>query len=91
MLRPLDEAAPDLRRDLDVTVVYTDLDGTMLGPGGAFNKDPGGALTAEPMEALLACLERGIDIVPATGRSLRGLTGDARILGLTTVIAEMGS
>ncbi|MGH2727868.1 MAG: HAD family hydrolase, partial [Actinomycetota bacterium] len=42
-------------------------------------------------EALLACLERGIDIVPATGRSLRGLTGDARILGLTTVIAEMGS
>ncbi len=90
-LEPLADAASDLRRRLEVAVVYTDLDGTMLGPGGAFNRGPDGVLTAEPMESLLAALERRIDIVPATGRSLRGLTGDARILGLSTVIAEMGS
>jgi phosphoglycolate phosphatase len=87
----LEENARDLRRSLDVRVVYTDLDGTMLGPGGAFARAPDGTITSEPFEALLTTLERGIDVVPATGRSLRGLIGDARILGLGTVIAEMGS
>ena len=91
MLRRLEEHARDLRLRLDVRVVYTDLDGTMLGPAGAFTRTPDGSLSTEPLEALMAALERGIDIVPATGRSLRGLIGDARILGLGTVIAEMGA
>jgi len=63
----------------------------MLGRGGAFVRDPDGALTAEPAATLLETLSRGVDVVPATGRSLRGLLGDARILGLHTVIAEMGA
>ena len=87
----LEEHAHDLRVSLDVRVVYTDLDGTMLGPAGAFTRAPDGSLSTEPVEALTAALERGIDVVPATGRSLRGLIGDARILGLGTVIAEMGA
>lgn len=87
----LEEHARDLRRSLDVRAVYTDLDGTMLGPAGAFTRAPDGSLTAEPMEVLMGALERRIDVVPATGRSLRGLIGDARILGLGTVIAEMGA
>lgn len=80
-----------LRDALNVRVVYTDLDGTMLGHGGSFVRDPDGALDPEPTATLLEALGRGIDIVPATGRSLRGLLGDARILGLQTVIAEMGA
>ncbi len=91
MPRRLEEHAHDLRLRLDVRVVYTDLDGTMLGPAGAFTRAPDGSLTTEPVESLQAALERGIDVVPATGRSLRGLIGDARILGLGTVIAEMGA
>ncbi len=87
----LEDHADDLRRALSVRTIYTDLDGTMLGRGGAFVRDPAGAFNAEPTTVLLEALDRGIDVVPSTGRSLRGLVGDARILGLRTVIAEMGS
>ena len=91
MVRLLSAHAAALRRELDVRVVYTDLDGTMLGRGGSFVHQPDGALTAEPAAVLLAAAEQNVELVPATGRSLRGLLGDARILGLQTVIAEMGS
>ncbi|MBI4728313.1 MAG: HAD hydrolase family protein [Acidobacteria bacterium] len=74
-----------------VRVVYTDLDGTMLGRGGSFFHDADGAPSSEPAEALLAAHAAGLDIVPTSGRALRGLLGDARIFGLTTVIAEMGA
>jgi hydroxymethylpyrimidine pyrophosphatase-like HAD family hydrolase len=87
----LEAHAAELRERLSVRVVYTDLDGTMLGRGGAFNRGPDAALTAEPGAALLDTLAAGVDLVPSTGRSLRGLLGDARILGMRNVIAEMGS
>ena len=89
--RLLDEHAADLGLQGRVRVVYTDLDGTMLGRGGAFLRRPDGALTSEPTKTLIEALELDIDVVPATGRSLRGLLGDARMLGLGTVIAEMGA
>lgn len=88
-LRPLSELAG--RRPSDVRVAYSDLDGTMLGRGGAFTADPAGSPTLEPTEMLLEAMGRGVEIVPATGRTLRGLLGDARMLGLRTVIAEMGA
>lgn len=72
-------------------VIYTDLDGTMLGRNGSFVHTPSGDSTTEPVEALLAALRAGIDLVPASGRALQGLVTDARILGLSTVIAEMGA
>jgi hydroxymethylpyrimidine pyrophosphatase-like HAD family hydrolase len=87
----LEEHAGELRERLAVRTVYTDLDGTMLGRGGAFVRDPDGAPVSEPMSVLLDALAAGIDLVPATGRSLRGLLGDARILGMRDVIAEMGA
>lgn len=87
----LESHADDLRKRLSPRVVYTDLDGTMLGRGGAFNRDPDAGLTNEPADVLLEALAAGIDLVPSTGRSLRGLLGDARILGMRNVIAEMGS
>jgi hydroxymethylpyrimidine pyrophosphatase-like HAD family hydrolase len=87
----LETHAGELRDRLSVRVVYTDMDGTMLGRGGAFNRDPEAGLTGEPGAVLLESLAAGVDLVPATGRSLRGLLGDARILGMRNVIAEMGS
>lgn len=87
----LSDQADQLRERLSVRVVYTDLDGTMLGRGGAFVRNSDGGTTAEPMETLLEAFDGGIDVVPSTGRSLRGLLGDARILGMRNVIAEMGA
>lgn len=81
----------NLERLRGVRVVYTDLDGTMLGRAGSFLHDPDGKPTLEPAEALLAAREAAIDVVPTSGRALRGLQTDARMLGMPTVIAEMGA
>lgn len=87
-LRYLGEAASELK---DIAVIYTDLDGTMLGPRGSFIHAPDGSHTTEPVEALIAAQRAGIDVVPTSGRALRGLQTDARLLGMSTVIAEMGA
>lgn len=71
-------------------VLYTDLDGTMLGPGGSFFHAPDGTATTEPASALTGLLAAGVEVVPVSGRALQGLVRDARILGGPTVIAEMG-
>lgn len=63
----------------------------MLGRGASFFHGPDGRETFEPAEALLSAARAGIDVVPTSGRSLFGLIRDARILGLRTVIAEMGA
>ncbi len=74
-----------------IRVIYTDLDGTMLGARASFLHDPGGNPTLEPTHALLSAQEAGIAIVPASGRALRGLITDGRLLNLPDVIAEMGA
>jgi len=74
-----------------VTVVYSDLDGTMLGAGGSFVHGPDGAATLEPARTLIAALAAGIEIVPCSGRGMPGIAGDARLMGLPTAIGEMGA
>jgi hydroxymethylpyrimidine pyrophosphatase-like HAD family hydrolase len=81
--------ATELLRGIEV--IYTDLDGTMLGRAGSFLHDRDGLATLEPAEALLGAQAAGIDVVPTSGRTLRGLQTDARLLGMSTVIAEMGA
>jgi len=81
----------NLDRLRGIKVIYTDLDGTMLGRNGSFLHTPEGHPTTEAAQALLAALDAGIDVVPASGRALPGLVTDARLLGLSTVIAEMGA
>ncbi|MGZ4204977.1 MAG: hypothetical protein ACXVES_06860, partial [Actinomycetota bacterium] len=56
-----------------IRAVYTDLDGTMLGRNGSFLHDPDGTATLEPAEALLAARAVLVDVVPTSGRALRGL------------------
>jgi predicted mannosyl-3-phosphoglycerate phosphatase (HAD superfamily) len=74
-----------------IRVVYTDLDGTMLGPRGSFLHAPDGSPSLEPASALLEAFAAGVDVVPTSGRALRGLQTDARILAMPNVIAEMGA
>ena len=74
----------------EIRVIYTDLDGTMMGPGGCFFRNLVGEFTLRPARALLQALQRGVDVVPVSGRSGRQLRGDARLLGLRNYIAELG-
>lgn len=86
--RPLSTIRHELAQ---IRVVYTDLDGTMLGPGGSFVHDPKGEPTDAPVRALNSARKAGVEIVPTSGRALRGLQTDARLLGMGSVIAEMGA
>ena len=80
-----------LERLPPIRVVYTDLDGTLLGAGGALLADADGAPSASAAMALVEAREAGITVVPVTGRNHRGLAGDCRLLGLADWIAEAGT
>lgn len=71
-------------------VIYTDVDGTLVGPKGSLFRAADGSLTLAAAKAIMLASERGVDIVMVSGRSARQLFGDARILGLNNYIAEMG-
>lgn len=82
---------PRINAGLDqVRVVYTDLDGTMMGPLGNFILNIEREYTLRPVRALVEALRRGVDVVPVSGRSGRQLRETARVLGLKNYIAELG-
>jgi hydroxymethylpyrimidine pyrophosphatase-like HAD family hydrolase len=72
-------------------VVYTDLDGTLFGPGGSLFADPEGQVTHEPVEAVLALAEAGVELVPMSGRTRDQTRDVARLLGARTYGAELGA
>jgi hydroxymethylpyrimidine pyrophosphatase-like HAD family hydrolase len=71
-------------------VLYLDLDGTLLGPSGSVVEDATGAWSADSVRALGACRARGVEVVLMSGRSRRTLAEDARLLGTSSYIAELG-
>ena len=73
-----------------VRVVYTDLDGTLLGPGGSLLHGPDGRPSARTASALVAAAEAGVAVVPVSGRQRKQLENDARLMGLDDCIAEAG-
>lgn len=75
----------------DVAVVYTDLDGTLLGPAGSLLTGPDGRPSARAAAALVAAAEAEVTVVPVSGRARSTLEHDARLLGLRSCIAEAGS
>lgn len=82
---------PEVKAGLaKVRVVYTDLDGTMMGPLGNFVLNVRREYTLRPARALVAALERGVDVMPVSGRSGRQLRETARVLGMRNYIAELG-
>jgi hydroxymethylpyrimidine pyrophosphatase-like HAD family hydrolase len=90
--RPID---PDLTRHLaalpTARVLYTDLDGTLLGPRGSLLTGPDGFPSARAAQALVDAARAGLVIVPVSGRRRSQLENDARLLGLRNCIAEAGS
>jgi haloacid dehalogenase-like hydrolase len=74
-----------------VRVVYTDLDGTMVGPRGSFWHTAGRELTADPATALLDLHRAGVALVPVSGRTFEQVVEAARIFAADGAIAELGS
>jgi hydroxymethylpyrimidine pyrophosphatase-like HAD family hydrolase len=74
-----------------IRVVYSDLDGTMVGPFGCFVRAADGSLTTEPAEALVELLGAGIQLVLVSGRTRAQLVEAARIFGADGYVAEMGA
>ena len=74
-----------------VSIVYSDLDGTMVGPRGSFWLDADRKLTDEPSKALLALHRAGIALVLVSGRTRAQLVEAGRIFGADGFIAELGS
>ena len=70
--------------------VYTDLDGTLLGPGGSLFRDPDGGFTLRQARALEACHRAGVEVVIMSGRREAQVLADARMLGQTSYIYEAG-
>jgi hydroxymethylpyrimidine pyrophosphatase-like HAD family hydrolase len=80
-----------LVESLNVTTVYADLDGTLLGPGGSLFAGPGqGSVTGEPAAVLAALAGAGIDLVLMSGRTHDQVREAARTLGARVFIAEIG-
>ena len=72
-------------------IVYTDLDGTMVGPRGSFWHTAGRELTADPATALLDLHRAGVPLVLVSGRTLGQVIEAARIFAADGAIAELGA
>jgi hypothetical protein len=72
-------------------IVYTDLDGTMVGPRGSFWHTARRDLTADPAAALLALHRAEVPMVLVSGRTLEQVVEAARIFAADGAIAELGA
>lgn len=69
---------------MEIKLIATDMDGTFL--------DDQKRIPKENWEALLSCAARGIEIVPATGRTVQGIPEEIKGLpGVRYVIATNGA
>jgi hydroxymethylpyrimidine pyrophosphatase-like HAD family hydrolase len=79
-------ARPPTRR-----IVYTDLDGTMVGPRGSFWHTAGRDLTDGPAGALLDLHRAGVALVLVSGRTFEQVVEAGRIFAADGAIAELGA
>ena len=68
-----------------VRVLYVDVDGTLVGPGGDLLSDG-----TTVVDGLLRARGNGIDVVPVTGRDRIQVRELCRLLGFPRGIAELG-
>lgn len=89
-MRAAADHLPELARSLRIRVVYTDLDGTLLGPGGSLFADAERRPTTRAAQAVAALHRGGIELVPVSGRTREQVFEVARMLGCDSFIAELG-
>jgi phosphoglycolate phosphatase len=71
--------------------VYTDLDGTLLGRDGSLFHDADGRFTLLGARGLEACSRAGAEVVIKSGRRRETVAANARLLGQTSYIYEVGA
>jgi phosphoglycolate phosphatase len=74
-----------------IRCVYTDLDGTLLGRGASLFRTAEGEFTLLAARALEACHRAGAEVVITSGRRRAQVMEDARLIGQTAYIFEVGS
>ena len=74
-----------------IRCVYTDLDGTLLGRGGSLFRTAEGDFTLLAARALEACHRAGAEVVIKSGRRRAQVMEDARLMGQSSYIFEVGS
>lgn len=71
-------------------VLYTDIDGTLVGPGGALLRASDGTPSFAAVEALEHARDAGLEVVGVSGRAQLRMHELARLLGFRSWIAELG-
>ena len=74
-----------------IRCVYTDLDGTLLGKGASLFRTAEGDFTLLAARALEACHRAGAEVVIKSGRRRAQVMEDARLLGQSSYIFEVGA
>jgi phosphoglycolate phosphatase len=74
-----------------VSVVYSDLDGTMLGPFGCFFRGPDASPSLEPAQALVDLLGSDLALVLVSGRTHRQLLDACHLFGAEGFVGELGA
>ena len=70
--------------------VYTDLDGTLLGRDGSLFRDSEGEFSMLQARMLEACYRAGVEVVIKSGRRESSVIEDAKLIGSTSYICEVG-
>lgn len=87
---PLAEADQVLAA-LDPRVLFSDVDGTLVGRGGSLLADLDGGVSLAATEALVAARRAGLEVVLVSGRTRAQLFEACRLLGLRDAIGELGT
>jgi len=75
---------------LALRCVYTDLDGTLLGRYGSLFRDSEGEFSMLQARGLEACHRAGAEVVIKSGRRETSVMEDAKLIGSTSYIYEVG-
>jgi hydroxymethylpyrimidine pyrophosphatase-like HAD family hydrolase len=73
-----------------IRCVYTDLDGTLLGPGGALVLDADGRFSLLALRGLEACARAEAEVVPVSGRRRTTVAEFARLFAQRSFVFEVG-
>lgn len=74
----------------DAAIMFTDVDGTLVAPGGTLLADASGRPSVRTAAAIVELNRVGLPVVITTGRNRMQCTEIARLLGWHAFVAELG-